>query len=51
MFKYGQIMLSMRVNGEKTKQMEEVSSGTQMVISTRENGKMIKLMDTELTYM
>ena len=51
MFKYGQIMLSMKENGEKTKQTEEVNSGTQTVISTRENGKMIKLMDMELTYM
>ena len=49
MFKSGLIMQNTRVNGEKTKQMEEVNFGTQMAISTKENGKMTKPMDTEFT--
>lgn len=44
MFKSGLIMLNMRENGEKTKQMEEESFGMLTVISMRENGKMTKLM-------
>lgn len=46
-FKFGLTMLNMKENGVKIKQMEEVSSGTQMVISMKENGRKIKQMDME----
>ena len=44
MFKYGLIMLDMKVNGEKIKLTVVESSGMLMVISMRVNGKMIKQM-------
>ena len=50
MFKSGLIMQSMRVNGEKTKLMEEESSGMLMEISMKANGKTTKLMDTVFTF-
>ena len=50
-FKFGQIMLSMKVNGERTKLMEEASSGMLTEIFMRENGKTIKLMAMESTFM
>jgi len=40
----------MRVNGEKTKLMEEESFGMLMEISMKANGKTTKLMDTVFTY-
>ena len=50
-FKFGQTMLNMKVNGEKTKPTEEENSGMLMVISMKENGKMTKPMVMESTFM
>jgi hypothetical protein len=44
-------MPSMKVNGAKTRQMEEESSGMPMETSMRESGKTTKPMDTESTFM
>ena len=44
--RYGLITLNTKVNGERTKPTDVESSGTQMVTSTRESGKMTKLMAT-----
>ena len=49
--KSGQIMLNMKVNGEKIKLMAVENSGMQMVISMRENGKTIKPMVMVYIYM
>ena len=50
-YKSGQMELSMKVIGEKTKLMARVNSGMQMVMSMMENGKMTKLMAKEFTLM
>ena len=50
-FKYGLIMLDMKVNGEKTKLTVGENSGMRMVISMRVSGKMIKQMVMVSTFM
>ena len=47
--KFGQIMPSMRENGEKIKPTGEESFGMLTVIFMKVNGKMTKLMDMEST--
>ena len=47
--KFGQIMPSMRENGEKIKPTGEESSGMLTVTFTKVNGKMIRLTDMEST--
>lgn len=49
--KYGLTVLSMKVSGETTKLMARVSSGTQMEMSTKVNGKMIRPTGTVSTFM
>lgn len=49
--KYGQMGLSMRVNGSITRPMEEESSGMQTEMSTKVTGKMIRPMDMEFMFM
>ena len=49
MYKSGLITQNMRVNGERTKLMEEVNFGTLTVISMKASGKMTKPMDTVFT--
>jgi len=50
-FKYGQMVLDTRESGPKTKPMERVNSGTQMEISMKVIGKMIRQMVMEFTFM
>lgn len=50
MFKFGQIMLSMKENGGKTKLMEEENSGMLMETSTKVNGRTTKLMVMEFIF-
>lgn len=42
-FKFGQMELAMKANGDKIKLMARESSGMQMETSTRESGLMIRL--------
>jgi hypothetical protein len=49
-FKSGQITLSTKESGAKTKPMAEESSGTLMATSTRVNGRMIRLMALEFIF-
>ncbi len=50
-YKFGQTMLSMKVNGGKIRLMVKESFGMLMEIYMKENGRMIKLMDTEYIFM
>ena len=49
--KSGQMVQSMKVSGETTRQTERVNSGMQMVTSTKETGRTTRLTATEFTYM
>jgi hypothetical protein len=49
--RYGLMVLSTKVNGASTKQMERVNSGMQMVTSMKDSGKMTKQMVMESTCM
>jgi len=49
--KYGQMVPSMRENGETIKQMERVNFGMLMEMYTKVNGKMIKLTGMGSTSM
>ena len=50
-FSYGQMVLNMRVNGVKTKQMALENSGMLMEMYMKEIGKKTKLTDMECTSM
>ena len=50
-FRYGLMVLSMKVTGKIIKLMEEDNSGILMVMSLMENGKKIKHMDMESILM
>ena len=49
--KFGLMEPSMKVSGDRIKQMVPVNSGMLMEMFTRDNGRMTKQMDTEFTYM
>ena len=49
-FKYGQMVRSMKGNGVTTRPMEKASFGMRMVTYTRETGKMIRQMAMEYIF-
>jgi hypothetical protein len=50
-YKYGQMVQNMKDTGVIIKLMERVNFGMQMVMYLMENGKKIKLMDSEYIHM